>query len=93
MPVHMRPVAPCALVGGIQVPVGVAMFPCEIYYAPKEWCAQAYNLKRYTTFESGGHFAALEEPEALVADILAFFVGDLGLGTALHGGVQPKSKL
>jgi pimeloyl-ACP methyl ester carboxylesterase len=30
-------------------------------------------LKRYTVFSSGGHFAALEEPEALVDDIRAFF--------------------
>jgi epoxide hydrolase len=30
-------------------------------------------LKRFTVFPSGGHFAALEEPEALVDDIRAFF--------------------
>ena len=29
--------------------------------------------QRWTTMPAGGHFAALEEPEALAADIRAFF--------------------
>jgi epoxide hydrolase len=28
---------------------------------------------RWTEFDHGGHFAALEQPELLVADIRAFF--------------------
>ena len=28
---------------------------------------------QYTTMPSGGHFAAMEEPELLVADIRSFF--------------------
>jgi pimeloyl-ACP methyl ester carboxylesterase len=32
-----------------------------------------YNLKRWTEFPQGGHFAALEQPEALVGDVRAFF--------------------
>lgn len=31
------------------------------------------NIVRWTSFERGGHFAAMEQPELLVADIRAFF--------------------
>src|SRR3970282_543214 len=32
-----------------------------------------YNIRRWTVMPSGGHFAALEEPGALVDDLRAFF--------------------
>jgi pimeloyl-ACP methyl ester carboxylesterase len=32
-----------------------------------------YNIQRWTAMRAGGHFAALEEPEALAADIREFF--------------------
>ena len=32
-----------------------------------------YNITHWTSFEKGGHFAAMEQPEALVGDIRAFF--------------------
>jgi len=31
------------------------------------------NIQRWTTADRGGHFAALEQPEVLAADIRAFF--------------------
>ncbi|MEV5900670.1 hypothetical protein [Streptomyces sp. NPDC052127] len=31
------------------------------------------NLVRWTEFDRGGHFAALEEPDPLVGDVRAFF--------------------
>ena len=31
------------------------------------------NLKQWTEHKKGGHFAALEQPEALLADMLAFY--------------------
>ena len=31
------------------------------------------NIQRWTTRDHGGHFAALEQPEALTADVRAFF--------------------
>ena len=37
------------------------------------WIERAYNLRRHTPMPSGGHFAALEEPDLLVEDIRAFF--------------------
>jgi pimeloyl-ACP methyl ester carboxylesterase len=39
----------------------------------REEAERAYNLQRYTIMPSGGHFAALEEPELLVDDIRASF--------------------
>ena len=59
--------------GYIDAPTGFAAFPKEISKAPREWVARAYNLQRYTQFEHGGHFAAMEQPESLVTDIREFF--------------------
>jgi pimeloyl-ACP methyl ester carboxylesterase len=34
---------------------------------------RVFRVDRYTVMERGGHFAALEQPEMLAADIAAFF--------------------
>jgi len=57
----------------VQVPVGAAIFPAEIYKAPRAWAEAVYDIRRWTVMRSGGHFAALEEPEALVTDLREFF--------------------
>jgi pimeloyl-ACP methyl ester carboxylesterase len=57
------------------VPTAYARFPSEILHPPRAWAERAYNIARWTEMPAGGHFAALEEPEALVADIRAFFSG------------------
>ena len=57
----------------VQVPTAAADFPKDLYHAPRGWIAQQYNLKQYSAFDSGGHFAALEEPDVLVEDINKFF--------------------
>ena len=58
----------------IRVPMAYASFPREIIHPPRSWAERAYtNIQRWTTMKSGGHFAALEEPEALAADVRAFF--------------------
>jgi pimeloyl-ACP methyl ester carboxylesterase len=57
----------------IQVPTGVAVFPREISVPPREWGERSFNVQRWTEMPSGGHFAALEEPQRLVEDIRAFF--------------------
>jgi pimeloyl-ACP methyl ester carboxylesterase len=59
----------------VEVPTAAAVFNKELYKAPRAWVEAAFNLKRFTLFPSGGHFAALEEPAALVGDIRAFFRG------------------
>jgi microsomal epoxide hydrolase len=57
----------------VEVPTGVALFPKEVMRPPRRWVEAAYDLKRWTPMPSGGHFAAMEEPEALVREIRAFF--------------------
>ena len=57
----------------ISVPTAVAAFPGEIIRPPREWAARVCNLQRWTPMAAGGHFAALEEPQALVEDIRAFY--------------------
>jgi microsomal epoxide hydrolase len=57
----------------VTVPTGAAIFPAEVYRPPRKWAERTYNIARWTEMPAGGHFAALEEPEALAADIRAFF--------------------
>ncbi len=55
------------------VPTGCAVFPKEIYRAPRAWAAKRYDLRHWTRFDRGGHFAAMEQPVELISDIRAFF--------------------
>jgi pimeloyl-ACP methyl ester carboxylesterase len=57
----------------VEAPTAVPLFPAELTKPPRRWLQRYYNLKRNTVMPSGGHFAAMEEPAALVADIRAFF--------------------
>jgi microsomal epoxide hydrolase len=57
----------------ITVPTAVAAFPREILRPPREWTARVCNLQRWTVMPAGGHFAALEEPQALVEEMRAFY--------------------
>jgi len=40
---------------------------------PREWVERMYAVRRWTEMPRGGHFAALEEPELLLADVRSFF--------------------
>jgi len=55
------------------VPTAVADFPAENQIPLRHKAEQANNIVRWTSFEHGGHFAALEQPDALVKDIREFF--------------------
>ena len=57
----------------LEAPTGCAVFPGEIITMPESWARNLYNVTRYTRFDRGGHFAALEEPDLLIDDIRAFF--------------------
>ena len=57
----------------ITVPCAVALFPVDLSHPPREWAERAYNVQRWTKMPSGGHFAALEEPDLLVEDMREFF--------------------
>ncbi len=59
--------------GRIATPTGCALFPKEIYNAPRAWAERAYNITHWSVFESGGHFAAMERPAELAVDLRKFF--------------------
>lgn len=57
----------------VEVPTGCALFAKEIVRPPRAWVEKMYNVKQWSRFAAGGHFAAMEEPQALVDDIRSFF--------------------
>lgn len=61
------------LLGSKGAPTGFALFPKDIATAPKEWAQRFFDVHRWTEMPAGGHFAAMEQPELLAADIQAFF--------------------
>ena len=59
--------------GPVTPPVAIASFPREILRPPRSLAARVYtDIRRWSAMEKGGHFAALEQPEALAADFHAF---------------------
>jgi len=57
----------------IEVPTAIALFPAEISeWPPRSYVERLFNIKKWTRMNRGGHFAALEQPELLVDDILNF---------------------
>lgn len=57
----------------VDVPVGYAAFPREIRRPPRSIAERDYtDIRRWTPMAKGGHFAALEQPAALAADIHDF---------------------
>ncbi len=59
--------------GRVDVPTGGIVFPKEIYKSPRVWAEAAFNVTHWTVADSGGHFAAMEEPVALVQSMREFF--------------------
>ena len=57
----------------VQPPLGMAVFPHELPTPPRSWAERVFDVRRWTSMPAGGHFAALEQPRALAADIRAFF--------------------
>jgi pimeloyl-ACP methyl ester carboxylesterase len=60
----------------VQAPAGFANFDNNYVSEgspPREWMERLYDVRRWTSMPSGGHFAAAEEPELLARDIAAFF--------------------
>jgi len=56
------------------VPTGYAEFPREILRPPRSVAVRTYgDLRRWTVMPRGGHFAAMEQPEALAREVQAFF--------------------
>ena len=62
-------------VKGVEIPVGVSVFPDELYPAPQSWAENAYpNLIHFNNeLDEGGHFAAWEQPQAFSEEVRASF--------------------
>ena len=59
---------------GVAVPMGYAEFPHEILHPPRSVAETMYtDIRRWTRMPAGGHFAAMEQPEALAREIVEFF--------------------
>jgi pimeloyl-ACP methyl ester carboxylesterase len=57
----------------VTVPTAIALFPKEFLPPPpRQTVERYYDVQRWTQMPSGGHFAALEEPEALTRDVREF---------------------
>ena len=60
--------------GGVKLPMGYAAFPKEILRPPRSVAERMYtDIRRWTPMQKGGHFAAMEQPEALAHEIVEFF--------------------
>jgi pimeloyl-ACP methyl ester carboxylesterase len=58
----------------IDVPTAYAQFPAEILRPPRSLAQRTYtDIRRWTVMPHGGHFAALEQPEALANEVCEFF--------------------
>jgi len=58
----------------VDAPMGYCEFPKEILRPPRSVAVRTYaDIRRWTTMPQGGHFAAMEQPDALAAEIRAFF--------------------
>jgi pimeloyl-ACP methyl ester carboxylesterase len=59
---------------GVTIPVVVSAFPEEICPVPRKWAEKAYpKLAYYKRHPKGAHFAAWEQPQAIVEDLRAGF--------------------
>jgi microsomal epoxide hydrolase len=54
--------------------MGYAAFPKEILRPPRSLAERTYiDIRRWSAMPKGGHFAALEQPEALAREVIEFF--------------------
>jgi microsomal epoxide hydrolase len=73
-PYYARMHGPWPIDGKIGVPTGYCEFPREILRPPRAAAERVFtDIRRWSVMPKGGHFAALEQPEALAREIRAFF--------------------
>ena len=58
--------------GKINAPTAIAAFPHDVLPAPREWIERNYPVIMYTEMPHGGHFTALEQPEAFAENVSQF---------------------
>ena len=73
-PYYARLHGPWPIEGPVTVPTAYCAFPREILRPPRDAAERTFrNIRRWTVMPRGGHFAALEQPQALAAEVIAFF--------------------
>jgi hypothetical protein len=55
------------------VPLGVAVLPHDIVQSIRPLVELRHDVRQWSEFSRGGHFAALEVPDLLAADVASFF--------------------
>lgn len=58
----------------IHVPCGIARFPLEEPFPPRQFIERVYDVVQWTDMPRSGHFAAMEEPQLLADDVRRFFL-------------------
>ena len=57
----------------IDAPTGFAIFPKELLLLPRAVAEEHCDLRRWSLFDRGGHFAPAERPDVVVEELRAFF--------------------
>jgi pimeloyl-ACP methyl ester carboxylesterase len=71
----------------VDVPMGVVRFAKDLILLPKLWNHTLGPIVYESEYESGGHFAAWERPDAIVKDLRTMF----GKGGGAYGAVEGKN--
>jgi pimeloyl-ACP methyl ester carboxylesterase len=56
----------------IKVPVGIAHYPYPSSFPARKYVERGYNVRYWRDMPTGGHFAAMEQPELFAEDVRAF---------------------
>ncbi|WP_328523053.1 epoxide hydrolase family protein [Kribbella sp. NBC_00359] len=56
------------------VPLGVAVFAHDITQSVRSLAERLYDIRHWSEFDRGGHFAAMEVPDLLAEDVRTFFL-------------------
>jgi hypothetical protein len=53
---------------------GYSEFPCEMLRPPRSLAGRTFtDIRRWSVMPRGGHFAAMEQPDALAQELREFF--------------------
>jgi microsomal epoxide hydrolase len=61
-----------ALGGRLPVPLGISVYPHEIFRSPRAWADARGQIIYWAEPERGGHFAAMEQPQAFAEELRRF---------------------
>jgi pimeloyl-ACP methyl ester carboxylesterase len=79
---HSQPNAFAAAQAYIDVPLGISRFSNDVLLLPKLWNHNMGPIVFEGEYEKGGHFAAWEQPDAIVKDLRTMFRDGTAFGFA-----------